>query len=53
MNIFEHLLHLLKLQYHHSDPFDRVIVAQSKEENLTVITKDPNFSKYNIKILWE
>jgi len=35
---------------HHRDPFDRMLIAQAKTENMTIITKDQNFSKYDIVI---
>ena len=41
-----------KLPLHHRDPFDRMLIAQAKAENLTIITKDKNFSKYDVNILW-
>ena len=40
------------LPMHHRDPFDRMLIAQAKTENMTIITKDRNFSKYDIDILW-
>jgi PIN domain nuclease of toxin-antitoxin system len=46
----EHLLELRKLPHYHRDPFDRVIIAQSIVENLTVITTDSQFDKYSIQI---
>src|SRR5471030_3556047 len=33
---FEHLMELNKLDFHHRDPFDRLIIAQSIAEKLTV-----------------
>ena len=34
-------------------PFDRLIIAQAKIENLILITKDKTIPKYdNIKVLW-
>ena len=41
------------LPLHHRDPFDRMLIAQAKTENLTIITKDANFSKYDVNILWK
>ena len=32
-----HLHHLLDLPLHHRDPFDRMIIAQARSENLTVV----------------
>lgn len=49
---FEHILELNKLDFHHRDPFDRLIIAQAAAEKLTVITKDENFHFYKIKCLW-
>jgi PIN domain nuclease of toxin-antitoxin system len=45
-----HLLELRKLPNHHRDPFDRIIIAQSIVENLTVVTTDSHFDKYPIQI---
>jgi PIN domain nuclease of toxin-antitoxin system len=45
-----HVLQVEKLPHHHRDPFDRLIIAQSKVEFLTVVTHDRNFSEYGVKI---
>jgi PIN domain nuclease of toxin-antitoxin system len=50
---FEHIQTLMSLDYHHRDPFDRIIISQGFVENLSIITKDENFPKYNIKIVWD
>ena len=47
-----HLLQLQRLQQHHRDPFDRLIIAQALSENLPVATKDSFFSQYGLTILW-
>ena len=47
-----HIKELQNLDLHHRDPFDRMLIAQSKTENMTIITKDNSFSKYDIDILW-
>jgi PIN domain nuclease of toxin-antitoxin system len=49
---FEYTKQLISLELHHRDPFDRMIISQSIIENLTVISKDKNFSLYPIKPLW-
>lgn len=49
---FEHIQTLLKLNFHHRDPFDRIIISQGIVENLMIVTKDENFPKYNVKIIW-
>ncbi len=48
---FDHFYELLKLQFHHRDPFDRIIVSQSKQEQIPVITIDEMFTRYNIQII--
>ncbi len=48
-----HLDELSNLPLIHNDPFDRLIIAQAKIENLILITKDKIIPKYNnIKVLW-
>lgn len=37
-----------QLPNHHSDPFDRMLVAQAMIENLTLVTRDENIPKYRI-----
>jgi PIN domain nuclease of toxin-antitoxin system len=48
----EHILALDKLPFHHKDPFDRLIIAQSIVENFTIVTLDPEFPAYPAKLLW-
>jgi len=47
-----HTLRLSRLEFFHKDPFDRLIIAQSIEENFEVLTRDPNFPPYDIVIRW-
>ena len=49
---FEHILELNKLEFHHRDPFDRLIIAQAITEDLTIISKDGNFVHYPVKCIW-
>lgn len=35
----------------HRDPFDRMLVAQARCENLTLVTADANCQKYDVSIL--
>jgi len=50
--LVEHTIQLLNLKFHHRDPFDRLLIAQAIEENFHVVTRDKNFSLYNIKTIW-
>jgi PIN domain nuclease of toxin-antitoxin system len=43
---------LAALPFHHRDPFDRLLIAQALAEGMTLVTRDPAFSKYSEKILW-
>lgn len=36
---------------HHSDPFDRMLVAQAKIEGLTLVTRDEAIAKYDVPVL--
>ncbi len=51
--VFEHIQELLTLEYQHRDPFDRIIISQAFVENLIIITKDENFKKYNVSVVWD
>lgn len=45
----QHTLRVHNLPPIHKDPFDRLLISQANVENLTIITADPNFSKYQVK----
>jgi PIN domain nuclease of toxin-antitoxin system len=40
------------LPFHHRDPFDRLIIAQSTSEDFPIIGNDAIFSDYGIKRYW-
>jgi PIN domain nuclease of toxin-antitoxin system len=48
----EHVLALDDLPPHHKDPFDRMLIAQATAEDATLITNDPVFPKYSVKLVW-
>lgn len=48
----EHLLRLETLPTHHRDPFDRLLIAQALEEDLTLLTNDARFRHYPAKLVW-
>ena len=41
-----------RLPMHHRDPFDRMLIAQSIEEDCPIITADPKFKKYAVQVIW-
>ena len=47
-----HSLYTERLPQFHKDPFDRIIIAQSKIENMSLISKDKNIKKYKVPIVW-
>jgi PIN domain nuclease of toxin-antitoxin system len=47
-----HLITLSTLDFHHRDPFDRIIIAQAITENINVISSDGIFGLYPVKQLW-
>jgi PIN domain nuclease of toxin-antitoxin system len=48
----DHILKIESLPTHHRDPFDRILIAQSLEEGWPIITSDPVFKKYPIRVIW-
>jgi PIN domain nuclease of toxin-antitoxin system len=47
----EHAHAIKDLPAYHSDPFDRMLVAQAKVEGLTLATRDVHLKKYRVSIL--
>lgn len=50
--LFEHLSLVSKLQFHHRDPFDRLIVSQAQIENMPIISRDNSFDSYSVVRIW-
>lgn len=46
-----HALLAGQLPLHHADPFDRLLVAQSKIEGLTLVTRDSKQILYTVQTL--
>lgn len=42
----------LAYQGKHRDPFDQLIISQAIVENLTLISSDPHFKNYPVKLFW-
>jgi len=41
-----------RLAQFHSDPFDRVLVAQAVVHGMTILTPDRNIEQYAVRVLW-
>lgn len=49
---FEHALQVSILEFHHRDPFDRIIISQAIAENISIVSGDKQFDAYPIKRVW-
>jgi PIN domain nuclease of toxin-antitoxin system len=50
----EHLDIVRSLPFHHKEPFDRLIIAQSQSENTGILSRDKVFDDYaGIQRIWE
>ena len=47
-----HALNVYGLPDHHRDPFDRLLVVQSRLEGLPLITADQDIIKYDVEVIW-
>jgi len=47
-----HCHELLKLPFHHGDPFDRLLIAQALHEKMTLLTADGNIKLYAVQTMW-
>lgn len=48
----EHALYVRLLDWHHKDPFDRLIISQSICLQMPILTDDNAFKNYPITVLW-
>ena len=48
----EYMERLFELPLIHRDPFDRLIIATTLAENLTLLTTDENIQKYDVPWIW-
>ncbi len=49
---FFHFEKLMNLEFHHKDPFDRLIISQALAEKTQVVSSDEIFDKYKMKRIW-
>ena len=49
---FEHAAAIEILPQHHSDPFDRMLLAQAVVEKLVIVTHDRAMEPYGAPIIW-
>ena len=47
-----HLGKIVNLPFHHRDPFDRLLAAQSLTMNMPILSRDTAFDLYDVERLW-
>lgn len=47
-----HALRVAALPLHHRDPFDRMLIAQSQVEDMSLVSADAMFNQYEVSLLW-
>ncbi len=47
-----HALAVSELAAHHQDPFDRLLIAQARSEDMVLMTTDHLLSRYPVRTLW-
>ena len=49
---FDDVRRLEDLPLHHRDPFDRILIAQSLNESMPLVSGDQQFEKYEVEVIW-
>jgi len=49
---FRHVCKVESLPFHHRDPFDRLLIAQSLLEKMTIVSADAALDAYQVKRIW-
>ena len=49
---FSHAVQVYELPPHHNDPFDRLLIAQSRLESIPLLTKDEEIQRYDLETIW-
>jgi PIN domain nuclease of toxin-antitoxin system len=48
----QHAWGVVALPWHHRDPFDRLLIAQSRIEGLRLVTNDALIRRYDVDCMW-
>jgi PIN domain nuclease of toxin-antitoxin system len=48
----DHLSEVAGLPFHHRDPFDRLLIAQAKSEQMPLVSADSSFDPYGVRRIW-
>jgi PIN domain nuclease of toxin-antitoxin system len=49
---FDHCAAVELLPQHHTDPFDRMLIAQAIVEKLVIVTHDRSLERYGAPVIW-
>jgi PIN domain nuclease of toxin-antitoxin system len=47
-----HALEITRFEKHHRDPFDHLLIAQARIDDLTLVTADRLFENYAVSLIW-
>ncbi len=47
-----HVVRVSSLPFHHRDPFDRLLIAQSLSEEIPILSGDDAFDDYGVERIW-
>ena len=50
--VLPHIFLVVNLPFHHRDPFDRILAAQSLMENIPIVSIDAILDSYGLQRLW-
>lgn len=48
----DHLAALIELPFHHRDPFDRLLIAQARWDEMPIVSADEQLDAYGIERIW-
>ena len=48
----QHVVAVASLPFHHRDPFDRLLIAQSLIEQMPIVSINALFDNYSVQRLW-
>lgn len=48
----DHLAALIDLPFHHRDPFDRLLIAQARWDEMPIVSADEQLDAYGIERIW-
>lgn len=48
-----HCQQVQTLPFHHRDPFDRLLIAQARCDELVLLSADGHFADYSVDVIWK